>query len=662
MDLQHHILLDSEHLRGNDSLGRYVLLPGDPGRAERLAARLAAVERIDNPRGHHAYLGRLERSTGDPIDVLVISSGMGSGSTEIIVYELLACGARRLIRVGSCGSMVDAIAPGQVVIATGAVRDERTSHHYAPPEFPAFAHPAAVAALPAGAHAAGLAAETFLGICHSKASFYAREFGHGPAGEDNLEYDRWLKRCNVVASEMEASTLFVLATTSSGPPSRCRLCGLRHRRARPAVRPRGGPRVGATSDPGGLRRYRSLGGPRSRRLRARLRSMRLIVQDNLWFRGPPHLNNYELEGRTMIPVEPLLGRTDSSDAAAKLQELQWLLRYTGRTGSGLIVAQEWIRPHDLIDTNLEGWVDLFARHAGRARWLIFYDLVLAVRQRGLGPAPPVDLGKPEILDLWRRDLDYFAQRFFDSPRYWRRDGRPVVYVWALYGLERFEQAFSEARARGIYLLGDVLGSRLEPGAVGGVTGFVSALPGRIPRQRDYGEFVDELTTELDAWSQRADRRRLDFVPAASLQYDDTEFQEALGDRGRPPTRIAARGRADLRTTLTRLASFADGQEVFLGTANNWAEGTTCLPTTRSGARFRAPRIGHYRYEHLEAIREVLFPGVREYDGPRVVRRGQRDGGSRIELVDADFVGEPRRITIRNLDGHKTRWESAGGTA
>ncbi len=114
--------------------------------------------------------------------------------------------------------MVEQIRPGQVVIATGAVRDELTTSHYAPPEFPAMADPGGVVAMAAGARRAGLAEQTFLGICHSKASFYAREFGQGPAGAANLEYDAWLKRCGVVASEMEASTLFVLASAVSGAP------------------------------------------------------------------------------------------------------------------------------------------------------------------------------------------------------------------------------------------------------------------------------------------------------------------------------------------------------------------------------------------------------------------------------------------------------------
>ena len=56
------------------------------------------------------------------------------------------------------------------------------------------------------------------GICHSKASLFAREFGFGPVGPSNLEYCETLKRCGVVASEMEASTLFVLSAVAGGDP------------------------------------------------------------------------------------------------------------------------------------------------------------------------------------------------------------------------------------------------------------------------------------------------------------------------------------------------------------------------------------------------------------------------------------------------------------
>lgn len=216
MDMQHHIRLTPDHLAGNKGIGRYVLLPGDPSRAERISRQLQGLDVLDNPRGFNAYLGALPTSAGaGPIEVLAIPTGIGSASTEVVVRELLACGARRLLRVGSCGTGTPAIVPGQVVIATGAVRDEATTYSYAPEGFPAVPHPAAVAALTEGARRAGLESDTYWGLCHSKASLYGRQFGHGPAGERNLEYVAWLRRCGVVASEMEASALFVLATTAA---------------------------------------------------------------------------------------------------------------------------------------------------------------------------------------------------------------------------------------------------------------------------------------------------------------------------------------------------------------------------------------------------------------------------------------------------------------
>jgi uridine phosphorylase len=214
MSVQHHIGLGPEHLLGNGALGRVVLLPGSRGRAAAIAERFEQVRVVENPRGLTAHLGVLA-SGGRRVDVLAISSGMGTPSTEIVAHELLAVGARRIVRVGSCGSMDPALVPGSVAILSGAVRDEMTSRHLAPVEVPALAHPDAVAAMVAGARAAGLAEHAFVGVGHSKASFYAREMGEGPMGTENLAYMRTLARCGVIATEMEASVLFVLAQARS---------------------------------------------------------------------------------------------------------------------------------------------------------------------------------------------------------------------------------------------------------------------------------------------------------------------------------------------------------------------------------------------------------------------------------------------------------------
>lgn len=215
-DAQHHTRLLPSHLAGNGGRGRYVLLPGDPSRARRLSEMFDGVTVVDNPRNHTAYLGTLPaRDGGPPIDVAAVATGMGPGSAEVIVHEVIAAGGRRLLRVGSCGSLSPRVRPGEVVIVTGAVRDEMASRHYAPVELPAVASSVVVAAMSEGARSAGLAPHTFLGLCHTKASLFAREFGAGPAGEDNRRYQAWLSRCGVIASEMEASVLFTLATCLS---------------------------------------------------------------------------------------------------------------------------------------------------------------------------------------------------------------------------------------------------------------------------------------------------------------------------------------------------------------------------------------------------------------------------------------------------------------
>jgi len=213
---KYHIGLGPEHLAGNGGRGRYVLLPGDRSRAERIAEHFEDCRRITNPRGHDSHLGTLRSESGsDPVDVVAISSGMGPPSVEIIVTELLDCGARRLVRVGSSASMNPQLPPGSVVVVSGAVRDESTSDRWTPRGFPAFSHPQAVSAMAEGAVAAGLAKHTFTGLCHSKDSLFGRELGRGPMAADNQQYIEALQAAGVLATEMESSTLFVLASVAS---------------------------------------------------------------------------------------------------------------------------------------------------------------------------------------------------------------------------------------------------------------------------------------------------------------------------------------------------------------------------------------------------------------------------------------------------------------
>ena len=212
----YHIGLTPEHLAGNAGLGRFVFLPGDRSRAKRIAARFQDVSVVENPRGHTAHLGTI--LDGDrPIDVMSISSGMGPSSVEIVLHELQTLGARRVVRVGSSGRVSSDVPEGSVVVATGAVRDESTSDRWTPREYPAVAHPDAVTAMCEGAMDIGLADHTYAGLVHSKDSLFAREMSVGPQRSENDRYLEVLRAAGVLATEMEASILFVMASVAQKP-------------------------------------------------------------------------------------------------------------------------------------------------------------------------------------------------------------------------------------------------------------------------------------------------------------------------------------------------------------------------------------------------------------------------------------------------------------
>ena len=125
--------------------------------------------------------------------------------------ELVRVGAKTFIRVGTSGSIQPGTNSGELAIVTGAIRDEGTSLHYMPAEFPAVAHYEVVQALRKAATTKGLAHR--VGISQSKDSFYG-EVEPEHSGVTQRLLDRW-KAWEVggaICSEMEASTLFVVAS------------------------------------------------------------------------------------------------------------------------------------------------------------------------------------------------------------------------------------------------------------------------------------------------------------------------------------------------------------------------------------------------------------------------------------------------------------------
>lgn len=199
-EVQHHV-----QLRPGD-VGRYVLLPGDPGRCEPIAALFDEAAHVSTNREYTTWTGTL-----DGEKVSVVSTGIGCPSAAIAVEELIKLGADTFIRVGTSGAMQPGTPPGQLAIVTAAIRDEGTSSHYLPIEFPAIAHPAVVDALSAAALRVGASARR--GVSQSKDSFYGEVEPERMPMADRL-LDRWNTWIagGAICSEMEASTIFVISS------------------------------------------------------------------------------------------------------------------------------------------------------------------------------------------------------------------------------------------------------------------------------------------------------------------------------------------------------------------------------------------------------------------------------------------------------------------
>jgi|GEM_PF-76947 len=197
------------HVRvGKGDIGRYVLLPGDPFRTDLIASYFDDAKLVAHNREHKTWTGTL-----NGVPVSVVSTGMGCPSTAICLEELIACGADTFIRVGTAGRVCDRAFDPTLdgVINTAAVRDEGTTKHYIPIEYPAVADRHVVAALADSAKQLGY---NFIeGITQSKDSFYGQ---HEP---ENMPAEPWLKarweawrRGNVISSEMESAAIFVISS------------------------------------------------------------------------------------------------------------------------------------------------------------------------------------------------------------------------------------------------------------------------------------------------------------------------------------------------------------------------------------------------------------------------------------------------------------------
>ena len=198
--LQYHL-----QIRPGD-VGRYVILPGDPKRCERIAKHFDDAKLVADSREFVTYTGYL-----DGEKVSVTSTGIGGPSASIAMEELVQCGADTFIRVGTCGGIDLDVKGGDIVVATGAVRMEGTSREYAPIEYPAVADLEVANALVAAARELGYTYHT--GVVQCKDAFYGQhEPERMPVSYELLnKWEAW-KRLGCKASEMESAALFIVAS------------------------------------------------------------------------------------------------------------------------------------------------------------------------------------------------------------------------------------------------------------------------------------------------------------------------------------------------------------------------------------------------------------------------------------------------------------------
>jgi DeoD family purine-nucleoside phosphorylase len=181
------------HIHPTAPLAERVLLPGDPGRALALAQALLQDPRMFNHnRGLWGYTG----TAPDGERLTIQATGMGGPSAAIVLTELIALGARRAIRVGTCGALAAELALGELVVAREAISADGTSRALGAGERAA-ADPSLTDAL------ARQAPSATIGTVVSVDLFY---------GGDERTAHR-----DALAVEMEAAALFATGATAGVP-------------------------------------------------------------------------------------------------------------------------------------------------------------------------------------------------------------------------------------------------------------------------------------------------------------------------------------------------------------------------------------------------------------------------------------------------------------
>jgi uridine phosphorylase len=170
------------------------LLPGDPGRVDRIASHCDDSEVVAENREY-----KVVNATYDGVDLTISSTGIGCPSAAIAVEELSRVGVETFLRVGTIGALQADIEVGDMIVATGAAKEEGTSKRYESAVYPAVPDYDVLTSVVDSAEANE--EEVHVGPIVSDDAFY---------NEDEDFVDDW-NDAGLLAVEMEAATVFSLA-------------------------------------------------------------------------------------------------------------------------------------------------------------------------------------------------------------------------------------------------------------------------------------------------------------------------------------------------------------------------------------------------------------------------------------------------------------------
>lgn len=200
-NLQYHIQCKT------GDVNKYVLLPGDPERVDIIAKNWDESRFIASHREYKTFSGKI-----DGVKVTACSTGIGGPGASIALEELAELGADTFIRIGTCGAIREGINCGDLIICSGAMRQDGTSNDYVNISYPALANHEVIFALIQACEKLGK--KFHVGISCTTSSFYCGQArpgfkGYTQSALANKIYD--LQKAGVTNFEMEAATILTLA-------------------------------------------------------------------------------------------------------------------------------------------------------------------------------------------------------------------------------------------------------------------------------------------------------------------------------------------------------------------------------------------------------------------------------------------------------------------